>query len=220
MPAAAVAAAAAGRGRRRAGGCGRGQARASATSGWRRRTSRAPCSPTRPSAPVSPICAMPTTSVANTSGAMIILISRRKIVVTMPELAGDRLQRRVGRSGRRRVSTIEALITQPTTRPSTSPIRMKVVSRFAKVALPFDRATGKGIVAAGSSTLSLRRMPDPRFSPGRRALARRRCRSCRSPPPPRPRRRARPVHAQRHDQRRRADRRGGTARGGSTARRR
>ncbi len=33
--------------------------------------------PIRPSALVSPICAMPVTSVANTSGAMIILISRR-----------------------------------------------------------------------------------------------------------------------------------------------
>ena len=37
--------------------------------------------PTRPSAAVSPICAMPTTRVEKTSGAMIILISRRKIVV-------------------------------------------------------------------------------------------------------------------------------------------
>jgi hypothetical protein len=33
--------------------------------------------PMRPSAVVSPICAMPATSVANTRGAMIILISRR-----------------------------------------------------------------------------------------------------------------------------------------------
>ena len=37
--------------------------------------------PTRPKAAVSPICAMPLTSVANTSGAIIILMSRRKIVV-------------------------------------------------------------------------------------------------------------------------------------------
>ena len=37
--------------------------------------------PTRPSAAVSPICAMPATSVENTSGAMIILIRRRNTVV-------------------------------------------------------------------------------------------------------------------------------------------
>ena len=40
--------------------------------------------PTRPSAAMSPICAMPTTSVEKTSGAMIILISRRNKAVTMP----------------------------------------------------------------------------------------------------------------------------------------
>ena len=37
--------------------------------------------PTRPSAAVSPICAMPCTSVAKTSGAMIILIRRRNMVL-------------------------------------------------------------------------------------------------------------------------------------------
>src|SRR5882672_11303294 len=37
--------------------------------------------PMRPIAAVSPICAMPTTSVENTSGAMIILINRRKMSV-------------------------------------------------------------------------------------------------------------------------------------------
>ena len=37
--------------------------------------------PTRPSAAVSPIWAMPTTSVESTSGAMIILMRWRKIVV-------------------------------------------------------------------------------------------------------------------------------------------
>ena len=37
--------------------------------------------PIRPSAPVSPICAMPATRVAKTSGAMIILIRLRKTVV-------------------------------------------------------------------------------------------------------------------------------------------
>ena len=37
--------------------------------------------PMRPTADVSPIWAMPTTSVENTSGAMIILIKRRKTVV-------------------------------------------------------------------------------------------------------------------------------------------
>ena len=37
--------------------------------------------PIRPTALVSPICATPTTSVVNTSGAMIILIKRRKMSV-------------------------------------------------------------------------------------------------------------------------------------------
>ncbi len=49
--------------------------------------------PTRPSAAVSPMCAMPTTSVENTSGAMIILIRRRKTSVTIekypPSLASE-----------------------------------------------------------------------------------------------------------------------------------
>ena len=39
--------------------------------------------PTRPSAAVSPICAMPTTSVEKTSGAMIILMRRRNSAVTI-----------------------------------------------------------------------------------------------------------------------------------------
>ena len=39
--------------------------------------------PMRPSAAVSPMCAMPVTRVANTSGAMIILIRRRKMSVRM-----------------------------------------------------------------------------------------------------------------------------------------
>ena len=38
--------------------------------------------PMRPIALVSPMCAMPTTSVENTSGAMIILMRRRKTSVT------------------------------------------------------------------------------------------------------------------------------------------
>ncbi len=38
--------------------------------------------PTRPTLLVSPILAMPTVSVANTNGAMIILIRRRKMSVT------------------------------------------------------------------------------------------------------------------------------------------
>jgi hypothetical protein len=37
----------------------------------------------RPTALVSPVLAIPATSVENTSGAMIILISRRKISVTI-----------------------------------------------------------------------------------------------------------------------------------------
>ena len=37
--------------------------------------------PTRPTAPASDMCPMPTTRVENTSGAMIILIRRRKIVL-------------------------------------------------------------------------------------------------------------------------------------------
>ncbi len=37
--------------------------------------------PIRPTEATSPMCAMPTTSVENTSGAMIILISRRNTVV-------------------------------------------------------------------------------------------------------------------------------------------
>jgi hypothetical protein len=37
--------------------------------------------PMRPTALVSPICATPTTSVENTSGAMIILMRRRKMSV-------------------------------------------------------------------------------------------------------------------------------------------
>ena len=37
--------------------------------------------PIRPTALVSPICATPTTRVVKTSGAMIILINRRKISV-------------------------------------------------------------------------------------------------------------------------------------------
>ena len=42
-------------------------------------------SPTRPSRLASPMCAIPTESVANTSGAMIILIRRRnKSVITPP----------------------------------------------------------------------------------------------------------------------------------------
>jgi len=42
--------------------------------------------PTRPSALVSPICAMPATRVANTSGAITILIRFRKMVVTTESL--------------------------------------------------------------------------------------------------------------------------------------
>ena len=38
-------------------------------------------SPIRPTAALSPMCAIPTTRVENTSGAMIILISRKKTVV-------------------------------------------------------------------------------------------------------------------------------------------
>ena len=38
--------------------------------------------PMRPTALVSPICATPTTRVENTSGAMIILIRRRKMSVS------------------------------------------------------------------------------------------------------------------------------------------
>ena len=41
--------------------------------------------PTRPTVPRSPILAMPTARVANTSGPMIILIRRRKVVVTTPK---------------------------------------------------------------------------------------------------------------------------------------
>src|SRR6266480_2012340 len=49
----------------------------------RRRDETSPSffSPMRPIDAVSPICATPTTSVENTSGAMIILISRRKMSV-------------------------------------------------------------------------------------------------------------------------------------------
>ena len=43
--------------------------------------------PTRPSEPVPPMCAMPTTSVENTNGAMIILIRRRKTSVISLKLA-------------------------------------------------------------------------------------------------------------------------------------
>ena len=39
--------------------------------------------PTRPSAAMSPMWAMPATSVEKTSGAMIILIRRRNSAVTM-----------------------------------------------------------------------------------------------------------------------------------------
>ena len=38
---------------------------------------------TRPTELASPMCAMPTTSVENTSGGMIILISRRKMSDTI-----------------------------------------------------------------------------------------------------------------------------------------
>ena len=41
--------------------------------------------PMRPTVPMSPILAMPTARVANTSGPMIILIRRRKVVVTRPK---------------------------------------------------------------------------------------------------------------------------------------
>ena len=40
--------------------------------------------PTRPTAPASAMWPMPTTRVENTSGPMIILIRRRKIVLPMP----------------------------------------------------------------------------------------------------------------------------------------
>ena len=40
--------------------------------------------PIRPTRSAEPMCAMPETSVENTSGAMIILISRRNKAVTMP----------------------------------------------------------------------------------------------------------------------------------------
>ena len=39
--------------------------------------------PTRPSAAMSPMCAIPATRVENTRGAMIILIRRRNSAVTM-----------------------------------------------------------------------------------------------------------------------------------------
>src|SRR6266705_4013996 len=73
-----------------------GNGRFSDTPGWRTLTKSMPRSsensdavmnqpivlmPMRPIALVSPMCAMPTTRVENTSGAMIILISRRKTSV-------------------------------------------------------------------------------------------------------------------------------------------
>jgi hypothetical protein len=77
--------------------------------------------PTRPSAVMSPICAIPTTSVENTSGAMIILISRRKIVVTIEKPAPISFSRAVAAGV---PSAIWWLIAHPTINPSTSPIRI------------------------------------------------------------------------------------------------
>jgi hypothetical protein len=73
-----------------------GKGRPRPTPGWNRLTNRRPSesetrlastnqpidrAPIRPSAEVSPICAMPATSVPKINGAMIILIRRRKMSV-------------------------------------------------------------------------------------------------------------------------------------------
>ena len=118
--------------------------------------------PTRPSAAMSPICAMPATRVEKTSGAMIILIRRRNSAVTMlrysaivfscAALAGV-------------PSSIAALIAQPAISPSTSASRMKRVS-FLAMRLPFpwrrpkplSRSARQASQADASASARARRM--------------------------------------------------------------
>ncbi len=74
-------------------------------------------SPTRPTDSTAPIRAMPTISVDTTSGAMTILIRRRKIVVTKPQAA---IQSAVSKPLSR--------TPMPTTMPRASAPRIQCVS--------------------------------------------------------------------------------------------
>ena len=112
-----------------------GNGRFSDTPGWRTLTRNMPSSsensdavtnqpmvlrPIRPIALVSPMCAMPTTSVENTSGAMIILIRRRKMSVNSEIYPATVLaDSGVGRSW---------LHIQPTAMPASMAKRIHVVS--------------------------------------------------------------------------------------------
>jgi hypothetical protein len=69
---------------------------------------------------VSPMCAMPTTSVENTSGAMIILMRRRKMSVTSEMYPATVF----ASSG----VAIVTLSIQPTMMPATIPMKIHVVS--------------------------------------------------------------------------------------------
>ena len=75
-------------------------------------TARAPM---RPTAEPVPMWAIPATSVASTSGAMIILISRRNTPVISENPSAQTLACAAGRS---------ALTSAPAARPSTIPARM------------------------------------------------------------------------------------------------
>jgi hypothetical protein len=88
--------------------------------------------PIRPSALLSPMCAMPTTSVENTSGAIIILMRRRKMSV-MSEMypATVFADSGVGSS---------AWHIQPTKMPATMPTRIHVVSLPFMVSPPLKGA--------------------------------------------------------------------------------
>ncbi|MDQ1230537.1 hypothetical protein QE379_001963 [Sphingomonas sp. SORGH_AS 879] len=84
--------------------------------------------PIRPSALVSPICAMPDTRVAKTSGAMIILIRRRNRPVTIAKYLAIVVSCAVAAA---LPSSSDRLIASPTIRPKTSPMKMYKVSRLA-----------------------------------------------------------------------------------------
>ncbi|TMG97743.1 MAG: hypothetical protein E6H71_08015 [Betaproteobacteria bacterium] len=84
--------------------------------------------PMRPSDLLSPMCAMPTTSVEKTSGAIIILMSRRKMSVTSEIYPATVLaDSGVGNS---------SWHIQPTPMPATIPMRIHVVSLLFIASLP------------------------------------------------------------------------------------
>ena len=102
--------------------------------------------PTRPTAAASSMCAMPATRVENTSGAMIILIRRRKMVVTMPsEPVTDAILMRQGQASRAGTRPRRCRRSCPATRRSVK-VRfiLAALERFSKTSKADMAALGGG----------------------------------------------------------------------------